>query len=294
MEFVQLKLKEEFKIESLVSLHYFEFAKDFIFRGERHNFWELLYVDKGDAEVMAGNNGYKLTQGDLIFHKPNEFHSVWANKKTAPNIIVISFFCNSEAIKFFEGKLFSIGDFEKNILGNIIKEGFKAFLPPFNDPLKNTLDRKKEGSFASEQMIQIYLQTLLINLVRKNMQLKIGERLSSTAKERTEKDIIKRLEIYLMENIECNLNLQDICSYMKMSRTHLVTLSKKKRDMGVIELYKKLKVEKAKTYIREECLNLTEISEKLGYSSIHSFSRHFKNVTDMSPSEYAKSIKSFI
>ncbi|NJD01719.1 MAG: helix-turn-helix domain-containing protein [Ruminiclostridium sp.] len=294
MEFVKLKLKEEFKIESLVSLHYFEFARDYIFRGERHNFWELLYIDKGEAEVTADTNGYKLTQGDMIFHKPNEFHSVWANKKTAPNIIVISFICNSEAMSSFEGKIYSVGDFEKNTLGNIIKEGFKAFRPPFNDPLKNTLIRKNEASFASEQMIQIYLQILLINLVRKNMQLKMGERLSTAARERTEEDIIDRLESYLMENMDCNLNLHDICSYMKMSRTHLVTLSKKKREMGVIELYKKLKIEKAKTYIREECLNLTEISVKLGYNSIHSFSRHFRKVTDMSPSEYARSVKSFI
>lgn len=294
MEFIQLKLKEEFKIEALVSLHYFEFARDFIFRGESHNFWELLYVDKGYAEVMAGNNGYRLTQGDLIFHKPNEFHSVWANKKIAPNIVVVSFSCNSEAMKYFEGKIYSLGDYEKNTLGNIVKEGYNAFHPPFNDPLKNTLVRKKEGSFASEQMILIYLQTLLINLVRKNMRLKLVERLSTTTKERTEEDIIKRLKFYLLENMETNLTLQDICYHMKMSRTHLVTLSKKKMGMGVIEFYKKLKIEKAKSYIREDCLNLTEISGNLRYSSIHSFSRHFKNVTGMPPSEYAKSIKSFI
>ena len=294
MEFVKLKLKQEFLIEALVSLHYFEFAKDFIFRGESHNFWELLYVDKGDAEVMADSTGYKLTQGDLIFHKPNEFHSVWANRKIAPNIIVISFICRSEAMKFFEGKLFSVGDYEKNILGNIVKEGFKAFLPPFNDPINNTLVRKREGSFASEQMIQIYLQTLLINLARKNMQLKLGQRISTAAKERTEEDILKRLESYMMENIECSLNLQAICSYMKMSRTHLVTLFKSKKGMGVIEFFKELKIEKARIYIREENMNLTEISEKLGYSSIHSFSRHFSKVTGMSPSVYAKSVKSFM
>jgi len=122
----------------------------------------------------------------------------------------------------------------------------------------------------------------------------MGERLSTTARERTEDDVVKRLESYLIENIEYNLNLQCICSHLRMSRTHLVTLFKSKKGMGVIEFYKQLKIEKAKIYIREECLNLTEISEKLGYNSIHSFSRHVRKVTDMSPSEYAKSVKSFI
>ena len=294
MEFIKLKIKEEFKIESLVSLHYFELAKDYIFQGERHNFWELLYVDRGEVEVMAENNGYRLKQGDLIFHKPNEFHSVWANKKIAPNIVVVSFICNSVSMKLFEGKLHAVGDNEKNILGNIVKEGFKAFLPPFNDPHKHTLVRKNDGSFACEQMIQIYLQMLLISLIRKNMQLEIGERLSSAARERSEEDIIKRLEQYLVDNVTNNLTLNDICSFMKMSRTHLVTLFKKKKDIGVIEYFKDLKIEKAKIYIREESFNVTELSEMLGYNSIHSFSRHFKKVTNMSPSEYARSVKSII
>ena len=38
-------------------------------------------------------------------------------------------------------------------------------------------------------------------------------------------------------------------------------------------------------------MNFTQISEKLGYTSIHYFSRQFKKVTGMTPSEYASSIK---
>ena len=38
-------------------------------------------------------------------------------------------------------------------------------------------------------------------------------------------------------------------------------------------------------------MNFTQISETLGYSSIHYFSRQFKKLTNMTPSEYASSIK---
>ena len=34
-----------------------------------------------------------------------------------------------------------------------------------------------------------------------------------------------------------------------------------------------------------------EIARMLGYTSIHYFSRHFKKVTKMTPSEYATSVK---
>ncbi len=43
--------------------------------------------------------------------------------------------------------------------------------------------------------------------------------------------------------------------------------------------------------IRDEQMNFTQISESLGYSSIHYFSRQFKNITGMTPSEYASSIR---
>ncbi len=291
MEFVHLHLKEEFSIDALVSLHYFEFARDFVSEGERHPFWELLYVDKGEAEVAADENGYVLKQGDLIFHKPDEFHSVWANQKIAPNIVVVSFSCHSKAMEFFENKIFTAGDGERNILGSIVKEGTQAFLPPFDKPLKNTLLRRSGDAFGCEQMLKIHLQTLLIQLVRKNRQLEKAERLSSTARERAEEDVVQRLEKYLVENIVYNLSLEDICSYMNMSRTHLVTLFKKKKGTGVIEFFKDMKIEQAKTFLREGRHNITEIAELLRYNSIHSFSRHFSRVTGMSPIEYAKSIK---
>ena len=291
MEFIKTVLKEEIQIKHIVSLHYFEFARDFIFKGEKHDFWEFLYVDKGEAEVMADEAGYKLKQGDIIFHKPDEFHSVWANKTIAPNLVVVAFECKSEAMTYFEHKIFSLGDKERNLLSTVVNEGVKAFLPPLDMPKINILKRKPDSPFGCEQVIKIHLEFLLINLIRRENSLRNEIRLSTSARERTEDDIIKRIKDFMLENISSNLSLDQICHCMNMSRTHLKTLFKAKIGMGTLEYFKLLKIEKAKTLIREEQHNLTEISEKLGYSSIHSFSRHFKNVTDMSPSEYARTIK---
>ena len=52
-----------------------------------------------------------------------------------------------------------------------------------------------------------------------------------------------------------------------------------------------LKIEKAKDMIRLHHDNFTQISEKLGYNSIHYFSRQFKKVTGLTPTEYALSIQ---
>ena len=60
---------------------------------------------------------------------------------------------------------------------------------------------------------------------------------------------------------------------------------------GVIEFFSRMKIELAKQLIRENQMNFTQISDFLGYSSIHYFSRQFKKISGMTPSEYATSIK---
>ena len=52
-----------------------------------------------------------------------------------------------------------------------------------------------------------------------------------------------------------------------------------------------MKISAARQMIREGRLNFTQIAAKLGFQSVHYFSRRFKLVTGMSPSEYAASVK---
>jgi AraC-like DNA-binding protein len=66
---------------------------------------------------------------------------------------------------------------------------------------------------------------------------------------------------------------------------------KEQTGTSVIEFYKSLKIEEARKLIREGQYNYTEIAERLGYTSIHYFSRQFKKTTGMTPSEYASSVK---
>ncbi len=52
-----------------------------------------------------------------------------------------------------------------------------------------------------------------------------------------------------------------------------------------------MKIDFARQLIRDNDMNFTQISDFLGYSSIHYFSRQFKKITGMTPTEYATSIK---
>jgi len=53
MTYIETKLKREIVIDSIITIHYFEYMRDFVFRGESHDFWEFMYVDKGRAENIS-------------------------------------------------------------------------------------------------------------------------------------------------------------------------------------------------------------------------------------------------
>jgi len=291
MNYVGTLLNEELVIKKIVSVHYFEYAKDYVFEGEKHDFWEFLYVDKGEVEVMADTLGYKLKQGEMIFHKPNEFHNVWANGKIAPNLVVISFECKSKAIYYFENKILSIGDYEKNLLVQIIKEAKEAYSTPLNLPSLKKLEERQNPIFGCEQLVKIYLEQLLIYMIRKGNDIKAESRISSAVKERYNEDMSKKVIAFLTENVNSKLTFDDVCQYSRLGKTKLKVLFKETTGVSVMEFYKNLKIEEAKRMIREEQYNFTEIADILGYTSIHYFSRHFKKVIGMTPSQFASSVK---
>ena len=59
----------------------------------------------------------------------------------------------------------------------------------------------------------------------------------------------------------------------------------------MIDYFSSMKIETAKQLIRDNHLNFTEISDRLGYTSVHYFSRQFKKLTGKTPSESATSIR---
>ena len=69
MTYIKTTLKREIAIDSIITIHYFEYMKDFVFHGESHDFWEFLYVDQGSVIVQAGENHFRMEAGDII--KPN-------------------------------------------------------------------------------------------------------------------------------------------------------------------------------------------------------------------------------
>ena len=106
-------------------------------------------------------------------------------------------------------------------------------------------------------------------------------------KEKLLVEVIRYMEFHICDRFF----IGEICSKFGMSKSYLQDLFHKAKGCGAIDYFNKLKLGRAKTIIREGNMSFTEISIFLSYSSLSYFSKTFRKLENMSPMEYAASVK---
>lgn len=281
-----IPINNRIKIDCVYTFYYYEHGKNFAYEGEQHDFWEMVYVDSGTVLAKTETACHILSQGNVIFHKPMEFHALEATNNKPHNIIVLTFSCSSPEMSFFEDKIFQVNGRQKRILSHFAEEMIDCFGKDFDLKNKSVTETK----FGSMQAGIAHFEIFLLELIRENS----GERLPGRTYSPTKNtagvftDAVKE---YLEEMVEYPLTLNHICDHFNVSKSHLCRIFKEETGNSVMDFYISLKISRAKMLIREGDLNITQIAEKLGYSGIHHFSRIFKERENMSPANYAKSVK---
>lgn len=286
MNYIPMKLRDSIIIKDIVTIHYFEFSRDYEFSGERHDFWELVYVDRGKIYAYYDNERVLLKTGDVIFHRPGEWHNLKADGKNVSNIAIVSFISNSRAMSFFEHRVMKVGSRQRELISGIVREGGTLFKTTLGDPLTHYFERRENPPFGAEQIIRQYLSELLIGIIRADIKGMPTKMVQNTAS-----GLVNEILEYMAEHISERLTLAKLELITNTGRTFIETAFHDTLGTGAIDWFIRMKVDYAKRYIRENDCNMSQIADILGYDSIHYFSRQFKKVTGMSPTEYSKSIK---
>lgn len=284
--YVKNTLTPTFNVKGIYTIHYFKYGRHFRFPFEKHDFWEMVYVDGGSARVLYGDEEVCLTQGQAVFHAPNVTHTICTDDGFS-NAAIISFDCSSRAMKSFKGRVFDFNEKEKALLGDILKEGSKTYAEKLNDPHLVKMNKRNDAPFASEQIIKNDIENLLIHLLRGSCDEPVTRKTASSKTDELAESII----VILKSKVYSTVSLDEIAGKLYFSKTYVKNVFRKYTGCSVIQYYIDLKIDEAKKLISRNQYSFTEIADKLCFNSVHYFSRLFKQRTDMSPSEYAKSLK---
>lgn len=283
-------IENEFKIEGFNSVYYFEFGKNFTHTPEKHDFWEMVYVDNGEVITVVDGVGTKQKQGQVVFHAPMEPHAHISDMENTNNMLIISFVCKSPAMEFFRKKMFTIDKTSKTLL-SLFTDEVKNVMGKIPDDYenKNPIDFKG-AEFGSTQLLSCYFTEFLIKLFRNGNTM--GNKIFSSDKSRlmAQNSLSELIAQYMSENLHKNLSLKDICDNFMLGKSQICSIFKNNIGKSPMDYYNELKIQEAKRLLRSDLYSVSQISDLLGYSCIHSFSRTFKRTTGFSPTAYTKSI----
>ena len=289
-EFAKTKLNCPVKISGVYTIHYFKYGRNFRYKLEQHDFWELVFIDSGTAKIISGNQTLLLKQGDAFLHKPNTPHTIYTDELFA-NSAIITFDSKSKILNTIAEKTLIFNDYEKELLNKIISEAKLNYSDKLNDVHLTKMTKKDVSPFGCEQFIKNSIELLLVSAIRS-----VKAEKSPTANvtlNANNGQIVERIRAILTDKL-CkieNVNLDEISFALGFSKSYIKMQFKKKTGYSIIQYFINMKIDRAKKLLSEQKYTISEISDMLGFNTVYYFSRLFKLHTDMSPTEYVNSIK---
>jgi two-component system response regulator YesN len=139
-----------------------------------------------------------------------------------------------------------------------------------------------------EGLRRSYRETLIIldgigSLLKEEMELSTQQ--SGQDREQLLR-VIDRAQTWIKERYHQELSMEQAADYVNLNPFYFSKLFKKHVGETFIDYLTRLRIDKAKDLIGREELSLKEVCYEVGYNDPNYFSRVFKKVTGISPSEY--------
>jgi two-component system response regulator YesN len=99
--------------------------------------------------------------------------------------------------------------------------------------------------------------------------------------------LIARAKRYILDHYAGEISLNEVAAAINISPGYLSTIFRQETGICFTDYVTEIKIGQAKKLLRESEYKVYEISAMLGYQNAYYFSKVFKKVTGMTPSEYS-------
>ncbi len=276
-------IKKAIIVQNFITIESLDVSSAFSYPEEIHAFYEFAYIDSGAIVCNLETETIHLKQGDFLLIPPKKRHFYSAAENRSAAIFIVCFQSTSEFLPLLCKKNSLDGEM-KRLLAEIVKESKSAFQFPFNKKLQLL----KKPQFGAQQMVENHIEELLIRLIRNELKENTQIQFVSTGVE-LENSLVRDIVALLKENLYEKISLEQISIATYYSKTYLNTIFKKNMGHSIMQYYSILKIQEAKKLLREN-VSPTAVSNRLCFDSPTYFTKVFKKYTDMTPSEYKRTI----
>ncbi len=242
-----------------------------------HDFIEIVYISGGSARQEVNGTEFDTSRGDLVFINRNSTHAfVPKGDYSYYNICFSPEAAEGAALPENAFSMLQLTVFETLRQGK--ESGIVTFSGTERDEIENLfasmcIEYKKENDFK-RAVLESYISILLVKILRKTL---------SPNKQKSE---WRSLAEYIDENLASDLSLSTLSQRYFYNSSYFSRAFKKQFGMSLTEYIGSRRIAFAAKLLRETHLTVSEIAQKVGYSSKSSFYRAFTKTTGKSPSDY--------
>lgn len=264
-----------FSLQSINTLYRRQLLPNETFKGEMHDFWELIYIESGELTVAEDDRVYDMKAGQIVFHKPMEFHRFWCAHGKTTNVIIISFSCQDEMIQQLGDGIFELDSILHQELIRItdtIKQHFEV--------TSMQIYQRSENNSVQEMLAYLSFQSFLLHILE-NADNRQNQSYNASAIN------YRKIVSTLNEHVCEDLSVEDIASLCCLGVSNLKKTFSMYAGCGVMHYFNNLKILKAKELLKQD-LSIAEVSERLSFSSANYFSLVFKKFTGKLPTQFRR------
>jgi AraC-like DNA-binding protein len=280
-----ITLSRNLCVTGLVSAFHAHLPADFRYAGESHKAWEFVYVERGAVKARADHKSYLLKKGELVCHKPDEFHDIHPYHGDA-DIIIFCFYCDAEAMAFFQNKILFVNQRQKQYFNDIAALSSALFLPksPLDIAKDGGMDRNPSATAETEQLMLNTLELLILSLMTAEGTER-QKRVESYALHLQRKTLTADIARYLEDNLGQKILLPDISRHVSYSPTSIKRIFREEMGCSIMQYVTDLRVARAKALLLHS-MPVTEVAALVGFDTVNYFSTVFKKQTGMTPTEW--------
>ena len=250
-----------------------------------HDCLEVLYIVEGNPLVFVDGKQHTAQKNDIIFINGGVRHTTWFEPGSNDELVVMS---------FMPSLLYDANSylFKLPYISEFLKPGTYKYINDtsrFSEKLYKivtlALKEYRLMRYGYELEVMGCLEQLIAEIIRCEQETKDGD--FSTEKDNRLFMALSYINAHYNENINLD-HLAKLCNY---NYCYFSKLFKQIIHVNVNEYINMIRVRETKKLLSFSNEKLCDISYRVGFGSVASFNRIFKEVCEMSPNEYRKKYK---
>lgn len=239
--------------------------------------YELTYMASGRGTCFTRGKYYDVHQGDVFILRTGDLHNIKSD--------------NEAPLRFFYcGFDFDEADPRMSVFRPLQELLNTTEMPLASDKFNmytiftNIFNEYMSRNAMRETVLETLLIELLCALYRDFVEVTKVNYAPSERRPSSE-SLFYSIVQYMEQNIIGIRQLKEVSDHFGYAYSYISHIFSQNLNKTLKEYYNDLKISKAREFL-DHNMSVTEVSDMLGYTSIHSFSRFFRQQYGLSPTEY--------